>query len=165
MESQERIKMKEQLQEAHEGNERQDANGEDEEAKLYLMVDTTSKDKDNQEEKSICSKTSGQRKGDGLPSENNLGEFHPKFDKGAFIGYSTASKTMSKESLLDDEPKIDEIETSTRNWQMKTYHHEQQILRNIEDTIKTQSTFKDQAQMALLSEVEPKNVEEALLDD
>ncbi|RDX93122.1 hypothetical protein CR513_24661, partial [Mucuna pruriens] len=48
---------------------------------------------------------------------------------------------------------------------MKTYHPEQQILGNIEDRVRTCSTFKDQAQMALLLEVEPKNVEEALLDD
>ncbi|RDX80083.1 Copia protein, partial [Mucuna pruriens] len=48
---------------------------------------------------------------------------------------------------------------------MKTYHPEQQILGNIEDRFRILSTFKDQAQMALLSEVEPKNIEEALLDD
>ncbi|RDX92144.1 hypothetical protein CR513_25763, partial [Mucuna pruriens] len=75
------------------------------------------------------------------------------------------SYTVSKESLLDDEPKIDKVETSSRNWQMKTYHHEQQILGNIKDRVKTQLAFKDQAQMALLSKFEPKNVEEALLDD
>ncbi|RDY10720.1 hypothetical protein CR513_04717, partial [Mucuna pruriens] len=33
------------------------------------------------------------------------------------------------------------------------------ILRNVEDKVRTQSTFKDQAQMDLLSKVEPKNIE------
>ncbi|RDX74669.1 hypothetical protein CR513_45554, partial [Mucuna pruriens] len=36
---------------------------------------------------------------------------------------------------------------------------------SIEDRVKTRSTFEDQAQVALLSEVEPKNIEKALLDD
>ncbi|RDX74661.1 putative mitochondrial protein, partial [Mucuna pruriens] len=52
---------------------------------------------------------------------------------------------------------MDKAKTSSRNWQMKTYHLEQQILGNVEDRVKTQTTFKDQAQMALLLEVEPKN--------
>ncbi|RDX77619.1 putative mitochondrial protein, partial [Mucuna pruriens] len=47
---------------------------------------------------------------------------------------------------------------------MKTYHPIQQILGNVEDRIKTRSTFNDQAQMTMLSEVEPKNIEETLLD-
>ncbi|RDX69150.1 hypothetical protein CR513_51773, partial [Mucuna pruriens] len=41
------------------------------------------------------------------------------------------------------------------NWEMKIYHH----------GIRTRSTFKDQAQMTFLSKVEPKNIEEALLDN
>ncbi|RDY04550.1 hypothetical protein CR513_11738, partial [Mucuna pruriens] len=40
-----------------------------------------------------------------------------------------------------------------------------QILGNIQDRVRTWSTFKDQAQMALLLEVEPKNINEALLDN
>ncbi|RDX63651.1 Copia protein, partial [Mucuna pruriens] len=48
---------------------------------------------------------------------------------------------------------------------MKTYHLEQQILGNVEDRVKTRSTFKGQARAALLSEVEPKNVDDSFLDD
>ncbi|RDX65651.1 Copia protein, partial [Mucuna pruriens] len=40
---------------------------------------------------------------------------------------------------------------------MKIYHLEQQILGNVEDRLITRSTFKDQAQMALLVEIKPKN--------
>ncbi|RDY03935.1 hypothetical protein CR513_12412, partial [Mucuna pruriens] len=93
---------------------------------------------------------------------DNLGKFDPKSDKGTFLGYLTTSKayrvyncrtlkvdesihTLSKELGLDDEPKVDEVETFSRN--------------------SNQLIFKDQAQVALLSEVEPKNVKEALLDD
>ncbi|RDY00869.1 putative mitochondrial protein, partial [Mucuna pruriens] len=65
---------------------------------------------------------------------------------------------MSKEPLLDDEPKTNEVETFLRNWQMKTYHLEQQILGNVEDRVRTQSTFKDQAQITMLLEVGPKNI-------
>ncbi|RDX79797.1 hypothetical protein CR513_39734, partial [Mucuna pruriens] len=36
---------------------------------------------------------------------------------------------------------------------------------DLDNKPKTHSTFKDKVQVALLSEVEPKNVEEALLDD
>ncbi|RDY05823.1 hypothetical protein CR513_10296, partial [Mucuna pruriens] len=54
---------------------------------------------------------------------------------------------MSKELLLDNNPKVDEI------------------LRNIEDRVRTRSTFKDQAQVELLSKIKPKNIDEALLDD
>ncbi|RDX77486.1 hypothetical protein CR513_42384, partial [Mucuna pruriens] len=120
-----------------------------------------------------------------LNTKDNLGKFDSKSDKGTFIGYSTMSKaykvynprtlkveesihpdkellvltepfaklnieklqSASKELLLDDKPKIDEI------------------LGNIENRVRTRSTFKDQSQIALLLEVEPKNVEEALLDD
>ncbi|RDY14799.1 Copia protein, partial [Mucuna pruriens] len=40
---------------------------------------------------------------------------------------------------------------------MKLYHPEQQIISNFKDQVRTHSTFKDEAQVALLSEVEPKN--------
>ncbi|RDX81636.1 putative mitochondrial protein, partial [Mucuna pruriens] len=39
------------------------------------------------------------------------------------------------------------------------------ILGNYEDKVKIWSTFKDQAQVVLLSEVKPKNVEEAIFDN
>ncbi|RDX71822.1 hypothetical protein CR513_48773, partial [Mucuna pruriens] len=65
-------------------------------------------------------------------SDDNLGNFDPKYDKGIFIRYSTTSKSYkvnnsrtlkveefihiaSKEPLLDDEPKTDKAETSSRN--------------------------------------------------
>ncbi|RDY03502.1 hypothetical protein CR513_12906, partial [Mucuna pruriens] len=128
-----------------------------------------------------------------LNNKDNLGKFDPKSNKGIFIGYPTTSKAYkvynsrtlkdeesinvkfnnskpdkelleliepfvelntkefqitSKESILDEEPKTDKVETFLRTNRVRTW-----------------STFKDEAQMALLSKVEPKNVEEALLDN
>ncbi|RDX62131.1 hypothetical protein CR513_59568, partial [Mucuna pruriens] len=39
------------------------------------------------------------------------------------------------------------------------------ILENGQHKVRTRSTFKDQAQVALLFNVEPKNVEDALMDN
>ncbi|RDY01003.1 Copia protein, partial [Mucuna pruriens] len=46
-----------------------------------------------------------------------------------------------------------------------TYHSKQQMLGNIQEKVRTRSTFKDQALVAILSEVEPKNIEDALVDE
>ncbi|RDX66799.1 hypothetical protein CR513_54402, partial [Mucuna pruriens] len=70
-----------------------------------------------------------------------------------------------KEPNLADEPKEDKAKTCSRNWQMKTYHLKQQILGNVQDRVKTRSIFKDQAQVALFSKVEPKNIKEGLMDE
>ncbi|RDX82484.1 hypothetical protein CR513_36723, partial [Mucuna pruriens] len=104
--------------------------------------------------------------------DDNLGKFNPKSDKGTFLGYSNAvykSRTLtieesihvndsfsylnledlqmlSKESCLDEDPKEDKSKPTSRNWQIKTYHPKQQILGNVQDKVKTRSTFKDQAQ-------------------
>ncbi|RDX78791.1 hypothetical protein CR513_40877, partial [Mucuna pruriens] len=121
-----------------------------------------------------------------LNIKDNLGNFDPKFDKGTFLGYFNASKaykvynsrslveefihvkfndfkpdkellelnnsfadlnTSSKESYLDKEPKEDKLESTSTNW------------------VRTRSSSKDQAQVALLFELEPKNIDEALMDD
>ncbi|RDX91260.1 hypothetical protein CR513_26776, partial [Mucuna pruriens] len=100
--------------------------------------------------------------------KDNLGKFDPKSDKGTFLGNSIASKAyklLSKEHDLDDELKVDEVEISSRNWQMKFYHLEQQIIRNVEDQVKTYSTFKDKVQVAFPFEVKLKKIEETLLDN
>ncbi|RDX90268.1 Copia protein, partial [Mucuna pruriens] len=48
---------------------------------------------------------------------------------------------------------------------MKTYHPKHHIFRNVQDKVRTRPTFKDQVQVALLSKVEPKSIEDALLDE
>ncbi|RDX99256.1 hypothetical protein CR513_17708, partial [Mucuna pruriens] len=45
-----------------------------------------------------------------------------------------------------------------------TYHLEKQILGDVQD-IRTRSTFKNQAQVALLFELEPKSIDDAFLDE
>ncbi|RDX82313.1 hypothetical protein CR513_36913, partial [Mucuna pruriens] len=53
---------------------------------------------------------------------------------------------VAKESYLDEDPKDDKFKSLSRNWQIKTYHPKRQILRNVQEKVKTGSTFKDQAQ-------------------
>ncbi|RDX64515.1 hypothetical protein CR513_56926, partial [Mucuna pruriens] len=48
---------------------------------------------------------------------------------------------------------------------MKTYHPKQQILRKIQNRVITIYIFKGQAQVSIFSKVEPKNIEDALLDE
>ncbi|RDX90086.1 hypothetical protein CR513_28088, partial [Mucuna pruriens] len=47
--------------------------------------------------------------------------------------------------------------------EMKNYLPKQQIIRDVQDKVRTKSNFKDQAQVALLSEMESKIVNEALV--
>ncbi|RDY09775.1 hypothetical protein CR513_05815, partial [Mucuna pruriens] len=94
---------------------------------------------------------------------------NPKSDEGKFLGYSIVSKAYksdkelselndsfaymnledlqmsSKEPNLNDDSKENKVETSSRNL--------------------TRSTFKGQAQVAVLYKVEPKNIEDALKDE
>ncbi|RDY00467.1 Copia protein, partial [Mucuna pruriens] len=48
---------------------------------------------------------------------------------------------------------------------MKTYHPEQQILRDVQDRVRTRSTFKNHAQVALLSKIEPKSIDDTFWDE
>ncbi|RDX98141.1 hypothetical protein CR513_18992, partial [Mucuna pruriens] len=129
-----------------------------------------------------------------INSKENLGKFDPKSDKRKFLEYSDMSKayrvynsrtltveksilvkfnnskldkelselnesctymnledsqTLSNEPSLVEKPKDDKIKPTLRNWQMKT----------------TRSTFKDQAQIALIFELEPKSIDDALLEE
>ncbi|RDY06938.1 hypothetical protein CR513_09011, partial [Mucuna pruriens] len=91
-----------------------------------------------------------------------MGKFDPKFDKGIFFGYSTSFNVYRVYNSRDNLGKFD---PKSNNGVFIGYLTTSKILGHIEDRVKTRSTFKDQAQMTLLSEFEPKNVEEALLDD
>ncbi|RDX77582.1 hypothetical protein CR513_42270, partial [Mucuna pruriens] len=111
-----------------------------------------------------------------MNTKDSLGKFNSKLDKEKLLGYSNASKTykviiranesladlnlenlqmLSKELCFDEDPKEDKSDLSSRNWQMKTYHLEQFILGNVQD----------KAQVVLLSKVEPKSIDDALLDE
>ncbi|RDX95613.1 hypothetical protein CR513_21838, partial [Mucuna pruriens] len=46
---------------------------------------------------------------------------------------------------------------------MKTYHPKQQILGDVQDKVRTRSTFKDQTQFSFLFELEPKSINDASL--
>ncbi|RDX60936.1 Copia protein, partial [Mucuna pruriens] len=98
-----------------------------------------------------------------LDVNDNLRKFDPLLDKGTFLGYSNASKAyrvynsriltveesihMSSEGLhLDKDPKDDKFKLLSRN------------------KVRIRSTFKDQAQVVMLSKVEPKSIDGALLD-
>ncbi|RDX95629.1 hypothetical protein CR513_21817, partial [Mucuna pruriens] len=106
--------------------------------------------------------------------DDNLGKFDPKSDKEIFLGFSNASKAYktdkelsklydsiadlnleylqmsSKETYLDEDSKDNKSEPSSRNWLI--------FNGNVQDKVRTRSTFKDQAQGALLFEVEPKSI-------
>ncbi|RDY10142.1 hypothetical protein CR513_05384, partial [Mucuna pruriens] len=69
----------------------------------------------------------------------------------------------SKEPRLHEEQRDDKFEPTLRNWQMKTYYSKQHILGDVQDKVK-RSTFKDQAQVAFLFELESKSIDDALLD-
>ncbi|RDX79009.1 hypothetical protein CR513_40613, partial [Mucuna pruriens] len=78
-----------------------------------------------------------------LNTKDNLGRFDPKSNKGTFFGYFKASKAY------------------------RVYNSIQVRFNDsgdIQDKVRIRSTFKDQAQVALLSKLEPKNVEEAPID-
>ncbi|RDX92696.1 hypothetical protein CR513_25138, partial [Mucuna pruriens] len=87
-----------------------------------------------------------------LDVNDNVRKFDPKSDKGTFLGNSYTSKAYrvynSKtltihESIHDEYPKNDKFEPISRNWQMKTYHLEQQILGDVQDKVRIRSTLKD----------------------
>ncbi|RDX91960.1 hypothetical protein CR513_25976, partial [Mucuna pruriens] len=78
-------------------------------------------------------------------------------DSFAYLNLENLQK--SKENCLDEEPKEDKSKLASRNWKMKTYHLEQKILGNVQDRVITRSTFKDQAQISLLFELEPKRLD------
>ncbi|RDX73321.1 hypothetical protein CR513_47095, partial [Mucuna pruriens] len=92
-----------------------------------------------------------------MNTKDNLGKFDPKSDKGTFLGYSTMSKAYEvyNSRTLTVEESI----------HMKTYHAEQQILGNIQDRVITRSTFKGQAQVVMLFEVDPNNIEDSIFDE
>ncbi|RDX89914.1 putative mitochondrial protein, partial [Mucuna pruriens] len=73
----------------------------------------------------------------------------PKSDKGTFLGYSSASKAY----------KVYNSRTLTIE---ESIHY---ILGNVQDRVRIRSTFKGHAQVALLYEVKPKNIDDVLLDE
>jgi len=52
-----------------------------------------------------------------------------------------------------------------RDWKFKTHHPPDLIIGDKGEGVRTRSRFKDQANIALISEVEPKTIDEALKDD
>ncbi|RDX93115.1 hypothetical protein CR513_24654, partial [Mucuna pruriens] len=89
---------------------------------------------------------------------DNLGKFDSKSYKGTFVGYSNVSKAYkvyNSRTLT--------IEESIH--QLKNYHPEKQILGDVQDKVRTRSTFKNQAQVALLSKFETKSIDDAVLNE
>ena len=56
-------------------------------------------------------------------------------------------------------------EDRRKSWQFKTYHPEDQIIGEAGDKVRTRSSFNEENALALLSEVEPKSIDEALKDE
>lgn len=49
-----------------------------------------------------------------------------------------------------------------RKWHFKTYHPDDLIIGKPEDRIRTKSSFREQSDMALIFEMEPKTIEKLL---
>nr|KYP48545.1 hypothetical protein KK1_029778 [Cajanus cajan] len=48
---------------------------------------------------------------------------------------------------------------------MKSHHPQEQIIREVKDAVRTRSLLRTQAQIALLSQTEPRTTDEALSDE
>ncbi|RDX98446.1 hypothetical protein CR513_18620, partial [Mucuna pruriens] len=118
-----------------------------------------------------------------------MGKFDTKSDKGTFLGYSNVSKayklynsrTVTIEEFIHvgfNDSKLDN-ELSQLNdffadlnlediFQRTSFGRgakRRQNLGYLQDKVRIRSTFKDEAQVVLLFELEPKNIKEALMDD
>ena len=52
-----------------------------------------------------------------------------------------------------------------KDWKFVIHHPQDQILGDKVDRVRTRSAFRDQVNYAFVLEIEPKNIEEALVDD
>ncbi|RDX99987.1 Copia protein, partial [Mucuna pruriens] len=121
-----------------------------------------------------------------LNRKDQLRKFDSKVDKGIFLGYShtfKAYRVYNSRTLLVEESNVaDTLESSDAkanpNHQMittddqphkdckfVTYHTQDLILRDKVEGIKTISSFRNQASCALISMIEPRNIEEILRGD
>ena len=68
-----------------------------------------------------------------------------------------------------DQPSDQKVQESDhqpeKDWKFKTHHPPDLIIGDKGDGVRTRSRFKDQANTALVSEIEPRSVDEALSDD
>ncbi|RDX75947.1 hypothetical protein CR513_44121, partial [Mucuna pruriens] len=89
-----------------------------------------------------------------LNTKDIMGKFDPKLDKGTFLRYSNASKAC----------KVYNSRILTLEESIHTYHLEQQIIGDVQDRVRTRSTFNDQAQVVFLYKLEPKSIDEPCMD-
>ncbi|RDY00330.1 hypothetical protein CR513_16501, partial [Mucuna pruriens] len=148
----------------------------EEETNLYLIRDIESESKE--EDEVIL---------------DYLGKFDSKSNKGTFLGYFEISKayriynsrTLTIEESFhinfnDSKPNRELLElddsfarldlnmpqrssNEVRNWQMKSYHPEQQIIGVINNKFLKRSIFKSQGQVALISEIERQTLKKKVL--
>nr|KYP31490.1 Retrovirus-related Pol polyprotein from transposon TNT 1-94 [Cajanus cajan] len=74
--------------------------------------------------------------------------------------YSRTSREKAQPLCFEEER-----EPFNPNWQMKAHQPQEQIIGEAKDAVRTRSLFKTQAQIALLSQVEPRTTDEALSDE
>ena len=69
-------------------------------------------------------------------------------------------------SPSDEAVQTNEVLTSGhKDWKFVVHHPQDQILGDKSDRVRTRSAFRDQVTYAFVSEIEPKNIEEALVDN
>ena len=95
--------------------------------------------------------------------DNDLSELDESFAELNLKDKGEGSATQNKEAL-DDERK-EETTDGQRSWHFKTYHPEHQIIGNPDDKVRTRSTFREYSNVAFISEMEPRKIEEALKDE
>ncbi|RDX79484.1 hypothetical protein CR513_40085, partial [Mucuna pruriens] len=71
----------------------------------------------------------------------------------------------SKVILFYDVQKDDKFELIARNYQMKSYHLEQQVMGNVQDRVRTSQRSRIKNKFPYCKKIEQKNVDKALMDD
>jgi len=78
---------------------------------------------------------------------------------------SSSQIYQPSDELSDKKDEQNPKNNQPRDWKFKTHHAPNLIIGDKGEGVRTRSRFKDQANIALISEVEPKTIDEALKDD
>ena len=98
--------------------------------------------------------------------DKKLSELNESFAELNLNDKEEGTSSTNKEALDDDRREENTTRNEVkRNWHFKTYHLEDQIIGNPEDKVRTRSTFREYSDVAIISEMEPMKIEEALLDE